>query len=135
MRLYTLDEARALLPRVIPVLEQLKEAYTKVRAEQAEFARQVRGAAADGSLLADPWAQEPPPDRSPDLEHTLTEASHLLDTWGIELKDPARGLIDFYHLRNGETVFLCYLLGEPDIFYWHTLEGGFAGRQPLGSDE
>ena len=47
------------------------------------------------------------------------------------MKDPERGLIDFYHERDGQVVYLCWQLGEPDIEWWHDTEAGFAGRQPL----
>ena len=41
------------------------------------------------------------------------------------------GLIDFPALRRGETVLLCWQLGEDEVAFWHGLEDGFAGRQPL----
>ncbi len=50
---------------------------------------------------------------------------------GVELKDPAIGLIDFRSLREGRIIYLCWRLGEPTIAYWHDLDTGFAGRQPL----
>ena len=48
-----------------------------------------------------------------------------------ELKDPRSGLLDFPSLRDGRTVYLCWKLDEPTIGYWHPIETGFAGRQPL----
>jgi hypothetical protein len=53
---------------------------------------------------------------------------------GAEVKDLDEGLIDFPALRRGETVLLCWQLGEDRIGYWHTVEDGFAGRQPLPLD-
>jgi hypothetical protein len=50
---------------------------------------------------------------------------------GVELKDPAMGLIDFLALRDGREVYLCWRLGETAIDYWHETDTGFAGRQPL----
>ena len=50
---------------------------------------------------------------------------------GILIKDPRRGLFDFPYQLEGELVNLCWLAGEPDISYWHTMDSGFAGRQPL----
>jgi hypothetical protein len=52
----------------------------------------------------------------------------------VEVKDIDEGLVDFPALQNGETVLLCWKLGEDEIRYWHTLEGGFAGRRPLPLD-
>jgi hypothetical protein len=50
---------------------------------------------------------------------------------GIQIKDPRRGLFDFPHEMEGDLVNLCWLAGEPDISYWHTMDSGFAGRQRL----
>jgi hypothetical protein len=54
-----------------------------------------------------------------------------LNEFGCVLKDPDMGLIDFLSLRNGREVYLCWHLGENRINYWHNLDAGFAGRQPL----
>ena len=50
---------------------------------------------------------------------------------GIQIKDHRRGLFDFPYLMDGVIVYLCWLAGEPGIAYWHTVDSGFAGRQPL----
>jgi hypothetical protein len=131
VRFYELDEAKLLLPRVIPVLEKLQAAYRELRALQASVAAESRGASGDGHLLVNPWAEEEGKDQGEALSATLQNAAAQLDRWGIELKDPEKGLIDFFHQRDGRTVYLCYLLGEPSIEYWHDLDAGFAGRQPL----
>jgi hypothetical protein len=52
---------------------------------------------------------------------------------GILVKDLDRGLLDFYALQGDRLVFLCWVLGETEVAHWHTLDGGFAGRRPLGS--
>ncbi len=130
MKRYSVDEARTLLPEVIPVLEELRSAYVELRAVQASVAAHARGASGDGNLLANPW-QDKGEDRIGALSDSLQVAARKLDRWGIEIKDPEKGLIDFFHERDGRTVYLCYHLGEPDIGYWHELEAGFAGRQPL----
>ena len=53
---------------------------------------------------------------------------------GAEVKDLDSGLIDFPALRHGETVLLCWRLGEAEIAWWHRVEDGFAGRRPLPFD-
>ena len=50
---------------------------------------------------------------------------------GCELKDARTGLLDFRAVRDDRVVYLCWRQGESEIAYWHELEGGFAGRQPL----
>jgi len=54
---------------------------------------------------------------------------------GVEVKDVDEGLVDFPALRRGETVLLCWRLGEDEIGYWHTAEDGFDGRRPLPLDD
>jgi hypothetical protein len=51
--------------------------------------------------------------------------------WGIELKGLEEGLVDFPSDRDGRTVYLCWKQGEDSIQWWHDLDTGFAGRQPL----
>jgi hypothetical protein len=52
--------------------------------------------------------------------------------WDIELRDIGTGLIDFPALANGRPIWLCWRLGEPEeIRWWHELDTGFDGRQPL----
>lgn len=133
MRLYTVDEAQRLLPEVMAVLERLRGAFLALRVLRAAVAAQSRGAIGDGALVANPWEpDESQEDRAEALNGELRTAAARLEEWGIELKDPERGLVDFYHEREeGEVVFLCYLLGENEIAWWHPLEGGFAGRRKL----
>ena len=52
-------------------------------------------------------------------------------TYTVFLKDPRTGLVDFRSVRDGRVVYLCWRLGEDRIRYWHDLDAGFAGRQPL----
>ena len=49
----------------------------------------------------------------------------------IILRDGQQGLVDFVSVRNGRDVYLCWLEGEDTIGFWHDLNTGFAGRQPL----
>ena len=49
----------------------------------------------------------------------------------IVLRDLDRGLLDFPALRDGREVYLCWVDGEADIGFWHELDAGYAGRQPL----
>lgn len=71
------------------------------------------------------------------LDANLAERKRLFEALarhGIEVKDPALGLIDFHAQRGAELVYLCYRLGESAITHWHPLDDGFSGRQPLESE-
>lgn len=131
MSLFTLEEARALLPRLRPMLESLQAAARELRELETAVAAQRRGASGDGNLLADPFAEGTRPTPLDRARRKAQDELEAITALGVEVKDPERGLIDFRHERGGEVIYLCYLLGEPDIAYWHGLEAGFAGRQPL----
>lgn len=131
MRMYTVTEARTLLPQVVPVLERLRDAFVRIRALEAAVAVDARGATGDGNLLTTPWEHTSGDNLADTLERLMRGSVAKLEQWGIELKDPEQGLIDFHHERGGTIVYLCYMLGEPDIQYWHTLQSGFAGRELL----
>lgn len=134
-RLFTPDEARALLPALRPLLAQLRDAFHEYR-----FARhQVEDLRA--AYREDPADVEDHPANAEALRwHEATEAwgakvEALLAevrALGIDVKDPLLGLVDFPHRRaDGEIVLLCYRDDEEDLRYWHALEAGFAGRRPI----
>jgi len=66
-----------------------------------------------------------------EVRNTLDAGSDEIRSIGCELKDPALGLVDFYAIKDGELVYLCWRRGEPKVANWHTLEGGFAARKPI----
>jgi hypothetical protein len=61
----------------------------------------------------------------------LGRAVGELDAMDVVVRDLDRGLVDFPALRDGEEIYLCWLLEEDEIGFWHEPDAGFAGRQPL----
>ena len=128
MRIYALDEARAALAEIIPLLERIRAASYSLRELQGKVARASGKSATNGHMPIDEIGGE---DRHQALAEELAGAMAELKVFEIELKDPDRGLIDFYHERHGQLVYLCFMLGEVAISSWHHINAGFAGRQPL----
>jgi hypothetical protein len=125
MKLFTVEEANALLPIVRPLAERIRRNYRRVGSAReearraAEFASLGGGGMAGGSAYVAALTE-------------LAESAAQLDALGVQLKDYERGLLDFPTMRDGSVVLLCWHLGEGDqIEWWHDLEAGFAGRQPL----
>ena len=50
---------------------------------------------------------------------------------GCLLKDVELGLIDFYAMLDGKTVYLCWKLGEGKVGHWHEVGKGYAAREPI----
>ena len=68
----------------------------------------------------------------PDAMEELIKIVKYLSSLSIEVKNIDTALIDFRYIRsNGEEVYLCYMLGEEKIEYWHSLSEGFIGRKTL----
>jgi hypothetical protein len=61
----------------------------------------------------------------------LAEILSLFGEHGVQVKDVETGLIDFPTEIDGEPALLCWRVGEERIEFWHTLDGGFAGRRPI----
>jgi hypothetical protein len=121
-RFYSVDEANALLPQMRPVIERIK-ASEEVLAGDRSLATVREKAAQNGG--GTPSAKATAAARQ--LEQDMTQ----LSAWGIILRDPSIGLVDFLHKREGKTVCLCWKLGEARVEWWHPIETGIAGRAHL----
>src|SRR5215216_3955286 len=125
MKLFTIQEANALLPNVRTIVTRIQRAHQKVARfrddakKAAEAAEQGGGGIAQGIAYAAALTE-------------LTVQISELETLGVQLKDFERGLVDFPSLRDGRVVLLCWQLGEGDeLEWWHDVDAGFAGRTPL----
>lgn len=62
----------------------------------------------------------------------LSRAAGELEAVDIVVRDIERGLVDFPAVRDGEEIYLCWLVDEEqEIGFWHAPEAGFAGRRAL----
>lgn len=129
-RFFERETAEALLPTVEPLLrgiQRLREQIAGV--EERATALQVR-TKGNGHLRGDEI--EAVQDDARKLAHDIAVRLQQINEMGILVKDLDTGLIDFPTLRDGHEVYLCWRLGEGNrISWWHEVEAGFAGRQPL----
>lgn len=63
----------------------------------------------------------------------LNEYVEELRQLGVEPTSGVEGIVDFLAILDGELVCLCWKLGEPELMYWHPVNGGFSARQPLAT--
>ncbi|HEU4479667.1 MAG TPA: DUF2203 domain-containing protein [Pyrinomonadaceae bacterium] len=125
MKIFTVEEANALLPEVRIIAAKIQRAHRKLSQfrdqakEAAKAAEQGGGGMANGVVYAT-------------ILSDLTTQMAELEALGVQLKDFERGLVDFPSLRDGRVVLLCWQLGEGDeLEWWHDVDAGFAGRTPL----
>jgi hypothetical protein len=130
VRLFTPDEANALLEQVGPLAERLverKRALDEAEAARAALLGRIAGNGGDltPSEVADAVARVER--EAPAIAAIVDELERL----GVQVKDLDLGLLDFPWERDGEVVLLCWRVGEDEIGYWHGVDEGFAGRKPL----
>jgi hypothetical protein len=119
-RHYTLDEARAELPWVRHQLADMREARDKLTDEHETLTElsPTNGGGAPGRQVSEAYV-------------ALQTGIGAFEERGIVLRDLDQGLIDFPAIRDGREIYLCWIHDEPDIAFWHDLDAGYAGRQPL----
>jgi hypothetical protein len=130
-RTFTLEEAQSLLP----VLESLlrnsiadKKLMEEFETEQQALNHRIflsGGMHLDIVSLARRKAERTK------AEQRLRDAFSEIDAIGVQVKDLDIGLLDFPCQVEGQTVLLCWKLGEKSITHWHGTQEGFAGRKPI----
>ena len=127
-RLFTVAEANAMLPEIVPLLMEIRSRKVELDTafsalEKLTAAMRLNGHAAEARELEV---------RIHDLTTELAAGVEHLNDQGIEIKSLDHGLIDFPSWREDRVIYLCWRLGEgPRLRFWHEIDSGFAGRQPL----
>jgi hypothetical protein len=122
-RLFTVEEANALLPTLRKILDEVALHRDALR-EKAPHMEPILAAAPGngGGKAGSEYGVE---------AYKLYLAMGRIRELGVVLKDLDIGLLDFPHERGGRVVFLCWHPPEESVEYWHDLDSGYAGRQPL----
>jgi hypothetical protein len=121
-RHYSVEEANSMLPTVKPVLQKLRDAKDLLVDDDAH------------ELLSDAAPANGGGEAGRQVGEAFLEVRRLLSTLeeaDIVVRDIDRGLIDFPAILGGEEVYLCWELGEDAVGFWHDIETGYRGRQPL----
>lgn len=133
-RFFTLLEAEGLLPQVeglLRTLIQLRQDYERADAELSRINQRI---ALSGGMIPPREQVRQIRTRKDACAHGLKAALEKIQEIGCELKDIDIGLIDFPTVYRGKEVYLCWKLGESGIGYWHHIEDGYQGRQPIDSE-
>ena len=121
--IYTLEEANALVPQLlrdVPIIQKLKRMMSEdfPDIENARQNAKFNG----GSVQGGQYLR---------VVLLFAEMCRVLQSKGCILKGVEQGLVDFYSIREGREVFLCWRNPETEIKYWHDIDAGFAGRQTI----
>jgi hypothetical protein len=136
-RIYTAREASALVPKLTRAFDDVDEIRQRLKTIKGKI-----------DVLEMIWGEEVQAETNPDHKehkHYLEEieqakkdydaAGRRIADFEAVVKSIEQGLVDFYGVIDGRLVFLCWKRGEKSIEYYHHLEDGFQGRQPIPSEE
>ncbi|MDA0835779.1 MAG: DUF2203 domain-containing protein [Planctomycetota bacterium] len=128
---YTVETANRALPLVKGIVGDIVALYHDIheRKERLNRIRQLPGQRSQNSAYSEELEQI-----EEELEKDISRLEDFvgeLTQIGVELKDPVKGLVDFYSKMDGRDVYLCWMMGETEVSHWHELEAGFSGRQSL----
>lgn len=126
-KLYTAEEARALVPRLRVILTALRAEKRQIEAEALALGQLTPAIRGNGHGAAATRHEARMAELMKSMQDRLDELSEL----DIQVKDIDTGLVDFLSLREGRVVYLCWQMDEPTVAFWHELDAGYAGRQPL----
>jgi hypothetical protein len=130
-RTFTLDEAQSLLPVLESLLRTAINVKQVIEEADAEFEALHHRIFLNGGMFLDiiPLARRRA--ERAKAEQQAKDALAEIDSIGVQVKDLSIGLLDFPCEVEGQTILLCWKLGEPAITHWHGLQEGFAGRKPI----
>jgi hypothetical protein len=127
MTLFTVEQANRTLPLVRKIVEDIVRQHKLWREKILEL-----------DLVASSARAGEPRERAEELERDAQTLAREIDGFqreleqlGILLKDRRQGLVDFPGEMNGRPVFYCWRYDEPEVQFWHDVDAGYAGRQPL----
>jgi hypothetical protein len=120
---FTLQEANETLTMILPIMDEIQSIRRTILEHQPELWSMVEQSAGNGGNLTLSKLQK-------DFDRFDKLVHQVLDL-GIEIKDINTGLIDFPALKDGRAVYLCWRYKEESIQFWHEIDAGFAGRQPI----
>jgi hypothetical protein len=131
MKTFTVDEAQSLLPVLESLLKRAIE--SKQLAEQVDFSLSElsRHIYLSGGMRVDVAKVAKMRTEMETHLQRVRESVAEIDSIGAQVKDLDTGLLDFPCRIDDQVVLLCWKMGEPGIEYWHTVEAGAKGRQPL----
>ncbi|MFO7634185.1 MAG: DUF2203 domain-containing protein [Caldilinea sp.] len=122
-RYFTLEEARAALPQVKALMEQVQVARREILRLRPDSLPVIEKAALNGGNKS----------MGELAIHVMRLEAGVkgIMALGVTIKDIDAGLVDFIGIRNGREVYICWRYGEDEIGFWHEINAGFAGRRPL----
>ena len=122
-KFFTLQQANETLEIIRPLMGEIQAIRQRILDKQPETWDAIEKSVGNGGNRTLSHMVQ-------DFERLDVLVHSVLDT-GVQIKDINIGLLDFSALKDGREVYLCWKYGEGEIAYWHEVDAGYAGRQPI----
>ena len=120
---FTVEEANALIPELNDWVPRLQELYSLMHKGFPDIQKaRSKAEYSGGSTYGTDYLN---------VALKANQISKNLEKKGCVIKGIEMGLVDFPSIREGKEVYLCWKIPEQEIRYWHDLDTGFSGRQPI----
>jgi hypothetical protein len=130
-RTFTLDEAQMLLPILESLLKQAIKGKKLIEDVDAELQQTAQRIFVNGGTMLNVVHLARRKAEREKAVRRIKDAIAEIGATGVQVKDLDTGLLDFPCKVDGETLLLCWKLGETSITHWHNTTEGFAGRKPI----
>ena len=128
-RLFTVKEASDLIPWLEEKLKELALLYSRLRQAQSDYQDLSRRRNNNGHSSSDEEIESARKDVT-QFSGEIESGMEVILREGILIRHIESGLVDFPSLREGREVYLCWLLGENEVGFWHETNVGYSSRQP-----
>jgi hypothetical protein len=122
-KLFSVEEVNALLPELKKLLDEVRARRDAMREKAPDLQPILEASSSNGG-------GKKGSEFGVDAYRLHLSVGRITEL-GVVLKDLDPGLLDFPHSREGRVVFLCWHPPEERVGFWHEIEAGYAGRQPL----
>jgi len=120
---FTVEEANRLVPDLLEEIPRLQTLFSVLNTKFPDIKKARKQTNLNGgSLEGEAYLK---------VALEVNRRVKELEEKGCILKGVEQGLVDFLALREGKEIYLCWRAPEKEIRFWHDLDAGFAGRQPI----
>src|SRR5258707_6522873 len=130
-RTFTLDEAQTLLPILESLLKQAINGKKLIEAVDTELQETAHRVFLNGGMMLNVVHLARRKAEREKAIRRVKDALAEIDATGVQVKDLNIGLLDFPCKVEGESLLLCWELGEATITHWHCTVQSLAARKAI----
>ena len=132
-RFFSLEEANSEVPKIRKGLEKITALNVKVKdlSKDVQELVNIWGEDIFNRANIDHLFYTEKIERRADYIAQAQEIVEVLQSSGCMIRDMELGLVDFFHKRGDEVLFLCWRYGEAKIGHWHPVNSGYTSRRPI----